>query len=63
MKMALTVTLDGLIRALRWKAHRLAEDIEDGSDDGEVAVNDAAGRTMRMRRRTDPEARDDQPGR
>ncbi|RUM97339.1 hypothetical protein EET67_13325 [Pseudaminobacter arsenicus] len=28
MKMAMTMTADGLIRALRWKAHDLAEDIE-----------------------------------
>lgn len=28
MKIAMTMTADGLIRALRWKAHDLAEEIE-----------------------------------
>lgn len=30
MNMAMTLTVDGLIRALRWKAHDLADDIERG---------------------------------
>ena len=36
MKLALAITLDGLIRALRWNAHDLAEAVEDGKPaDGE----------------------------
>ena len=30
MKLAMELTLDGLVRALRLKAHGLAEEIEDG---------------------------------
>lgn len=30
MKLAVAITLDGLIRALRWNAHDLAETVEDG---------------------------------
>ncbi|MGB3389817.1 MAG: hypothetical protein WBA88_17735 [Pseudaminobacter sp.] len=30
MNLAMTMTLDGLIRALRWRAHELAEEIERG---------------------------------
>lgn len=30
MNVTMTMTLDGLIRALRWKEHDLAERIEDG---------------------------------
>lgn len=29
MKLAVAVTLDGLIRAMRWNAHDLAEAVED----------------------------------
>lgn len=30
MKLAMAMTLDALVRALRWKAHDLAEAVEDG---------------------------------
>lgn len=30
MKLAMAMTLDGLMRALRWKAHDLAESAEGG---------------------------------
>lgn len=30
MKMSIVVTLDGLLRALRWRAHDLAEQAEQG---------------------------------
>ena len=30
MNLAMTMTLDGLVRALRWKAHDLAESLERG---------------------------------
>lgn len=30
MKLAVAITLDGLIRALRWNAHDLAEAVESG---------------------------------
>ncbi len=30
MNLAMAITLDGLVRALRWKAHDLAESIENG---------------------------------
>ncbi len=29
MKLAMSLTLDGLVRALRWKAHDLAEALEE----------------------------------
>lgn len=30
MKLAVALTLDGLVRAMRWKAHDLAEAVEGG---------------------------------
>ncbi|MCV0396189.1 MAG: hypothetical protein K5872_04560 [Rhizobiaceae bacterium] len=30
MRMTLALTLDGMVRALRMKAHMVAEDVEDG---------------------------------
>ena len=30
MKVAMAMTLDGLLRSLRWKAHDLAENVEHG---------------------------------
>ncbi len=30
MKVAVRLTLDGMIRALRWQAHRMAEEAEGG---------------------------------
>ncbi len=30
MKLAMAMTLDGLMRALRWQAHDLAESVEGG---------------------------------
>lgn len=30
MKLAMALTLDGLVRAMRWKAHDLAEAVEGG---------------------------------
>ena len=37
MKLAMAMTLDGLMRALRWQAHDLAESVEGGyaADDRE----------------------------
>lgn len=30
MKVAVRLTLDGMVRALRWQAHRMAEETEGG---------------------------------
>ena len=30
MNLTMAITLDGLVRALRWKAHDLAEGVEEG---------------------------------
>lgn len=40
MNVSVRLTLDGMIRALRWQAHRLAEDAARGyaGDGGEQAV-------------------------
>lgn len=40
MKLAMAMTLDGLMRALRWQAHDLAESVEGGyaAGDREVPV-------------------------
>ena len=58
MKVTMKLTLDGLTRALRWKAHDLAEAIDQGYRDD--APTDPAPRrkTERMR-----EAEHDRPGR
>ena len=34
MKLAMSMTLDALVRALRWKVHDLAEAVEDGDRPG-----------------------------
>ena len=50
MKLTLKLTLDGLLRALRMRAHRVAEEIEAGrvvplveGTQGEVTANDRGG--------------------
>ena len=45
MKLTLKLTLDGLLRALRMQAHRVAEEIERSSEEtrGEVTANDRGG--------------------
>ncbi|ODT08276.1 MAG: hypothetical protein ABS58_03300 [Mesorhizobium sp. SCN 65-20] len=63
MKVAMKLTLDGLIRALRWKEHELAEDVEHGyrslgsseTQAGQAELGDPPGRTR--------ERKDDRPGR
>ena len=63
MKMTMTSTFDGLVRALRWKAHALAEEIErdyvlNRDRDESEAVGGA-----RRRRNTMMEDRDDRADR
>lgn len=63
MKVAMKLTLDGLIRALRWKEHELAEDVEHGylgrgsseTRGVRAELGDPPGRTR--------ERNDDRPGR
>jgi hypothetical protein len=45
MNVAISLTLEGLVRALRWKAHELAENVEEGyaAGGGPVADRPAAG--------------------
>lgn len=58
MKVTMKLTLDGLTRALRWKAHDLAEAVDQGYRDG--APTDVAPRRGIERKR---EAEHDRPGR
>lgn len=53
MNVTMRLTLDGLIRALRQKAHGLAEDIEDGYRDQErrLALDEQLGSAGGMRGR------------
>ena len=55
MKMTARLTLDGLVRALRWKAHALAERVEDGYEFAE----DGAGAGAKSRSGGAKEADDD----
>lgn len=48
MKLAMEVTLDGLVRALRWKTHDLAEGVERG-----YASNEQVQGAQRPMRRED----------
>jgi hypothetical protein len=45
MKLSMQVTLDGLLRALRWRAHNMAEEISVSR-----VVRDRAGRKEAQRR-------------
>lgn len=58
MKVTMKLTLDGLTRALRWKAHELAEAVDQGYRDD--TPTDAAPRRGIERMR---EADHDRPGR
>jgi hypothetical protein len=63
MNLAVQLTLDGMLRALRWKAHALAEEIEGGYARG---VAPAAGEQAAGRAETPGRARgqdDDRAGR
>lgn len=62
MNVTMKLTLDGLKRALRWKAHELAEDIEQGYR-GDVAGISAEVPPTRGTPRTIRERNDDRPGR
>lgn len=60
MKLAAAITLDGLVRALRWDAHDLAEALEAGdtSSAHEFAKEKPARQAPRPRReQTDDRAR------
>lgn len=45
MKMSMRLTLDGLVRALRAEAHRLADEVESGqrrtAEDGEKRLDES----------------------
>ncbi len=58
MKVTMKLTLEGLKRALRWKAHELAEDVEQGYR-GDATD---ARRTGRSRRAETRERSDVRPG-
>jgi hypothetical protein len=58
MKLATEVMLDGLIRALRWTAHNLAEAVESGQ-----AIEPANERPARRPQRQITEQADDRAGR
>ncbi|CAN7285793.1 hypothetical protein [Aminobacter aminovorans] len=61
MNLTMRLTLDGLKRALRWKAHELAEDIEQDYR-GDVGVS-AEAPPRRASPRRIRERDDDRPGR
>ncbi len=47
MKLAMSLTLDGLVRALRWKAHDLAEALEEAYlDDRDTPQRDIQTRRL-----------------
>lgn len=62
MNVTMKLTLDGLKRALRWKAHELAEDVEQGYR-GDVAEVSAAPPPRQVNPRRMRERDDDRPGR
>lgn len=47
MKLAMRLTIDGLVRALRIKGHALAEDAEAGYRRGDAADETSRGRVRR----------------
>ena len=55
MKLAMRLTLDGLVRGLRWKAHTLAEEAEQRyRPQVRIAVaRERAGAARRMREEND----------
>lgn len=61
MNVTMKLTLDGLKRALRWKAHELAEDVEQGYR-GDAAGVSAAAPSRRVNPRRIRERDDDRPG-
>lgn len=62
MNVTMKLTLDGLKRALRWKAHELAEAVEQGYRGG-ASGGEAAAPTRRVNPRRMRERDDDRPGR
>jgi hypothetical protein len=64
MNLTIALTFDGLIRALRWKMHNLAEDTEERYVSGEPAIGAGAPRRFSATRpETTTEPSDDRPGR
>ncbi|KQU66932.1 hypothetical protein ASC75_10080 [Aminobacter sp. DSM 101952] len=63
MKVTMKLTLDGLKRALRWKAHELAENAEQGYRDAMPAARLADVPSLRARAISKRERNDDRPGR
>ena len=59
MKLTMQLTLDGLIRALRLKAHALAEDIEAGYADAPYGADEFAAEPMPMASRPLTREQDD----
>lgn len=63
MNVTMKLTLDGLKRALRWKAHELAENAEQGYRDAVPARKLADVPSSRAGARSKRERNDDRPGR
>ncbi|WP_406873868.1 hypothetical protein WHT83_11735 [Aminobacter sp. P9b] len=63
MNVTMKLTLDGLKRALRWKAHELAESAEQGYRDVVPAEKSADVPSSRAVARSKRERSDDRPGR
>lgn len=62
MKMTMRLTLDGMKRALRWKAHELAEDAEQGYRGEALAELGAASPVGRGRPEAGRTLNDDRTG-
>jgi len=64
MNMAMTITLDGLVRALRWKEHDLAERIErDYAGRGNRSITAGSGDASKPARQQVEGVDDDRRGR
>lgn len=63
MNVTMKLTLDGLKRALRWKAHELAEDAEQGYRGAVPAERSADAPSSRAGMRSKRERKNDRPGR
>lgn len=64
MKATIELTLAGLVRALRWRAHALAEAGERGYRDAREPAYPSRGRRRPSRPQSrNEEPRDDRPGR
>jgi hypothetical protein len=58
VNLAIKLTLDGLVKALRWKAHDLAEGAERRYLPREAVADGAVGRLMKRPTRTREQSHD-----